>query len=95
MGNAFGRSVRPVRGGKCVVDIDIAEGCHLACELGIVLFLAQIKTGVLRDFNGPGKHGFDGSFRLWTAAILNKTHGATGQSMQRGNQLSGRHSGRI
>src|SRR5260221_13878965 len=69
MAQAFGGSVRAMRGGKCVVHPDVAKFGKRSDESGIVLFFAGVETRVLEAENVTGLHGGNGTF-CWLADAI-------------------------
>ena len=65
-------SVRPMRDGKGVVDIDIAEARQLRGKLAVVLFFAFVEARIFEAKNIAGLHRGDGLFGDLADAICGK-----------------------
>ena len=67
---ALGRSVRAMRGGESVVDIEVAELRERRDEIRRVLFLAGMEAGVFEHQHVARLHRRDGLLGIWPDAIL-------------------------
>ena len=81
----FGRSVRAVRGGKRVVDIDVAELRERGREGRIVLFLALVEARVLQAENVARLHARDRLFGDLADAIVGKGDRPADDARDRGS----------
>ena len=71
---AFGRGVRAVRRGECVVDIDVAELCKLIDEGRIVLLFLFMEARVFEKQHVAVLHRGDGFVRSCANAIVRECH---------------------
>src|SRR5260221_5736614 len=74
MAQAFGGSVRAMRGGECVVHPDVAKFGKRSDESGIVLFFAGVEARVLEAENVTWLHGGNGTLCRLADAIVCQFH---------------------
>jgi hypothetical protein len=61
-------------GGKCVVDVEVAEARQRGDELRRVLFFSTMKAGVFEQQHVAGLHRRNRSFRLRPDAVAGERH---------------------
>ena len=72
--HSFGRSVRAMRSGKSVVDVNIAEFGQGAYERRIVLRLGGMEPGIFEHEDAAVLHCRDRAFRDLAGAVGRKSH---------------------
>ena len=71
-GHGVGRCVRPVRGGKRVIHVDIGKGSELTCEIGIAGLFAGVKPEIFQQHHIAGRRRADHLRRFGADAVIGK-----------------------
>ncbi len=74
MRDAFGRSVRSMRGCKCVVHVEVAERRQRPGERGIVALFAGMEADVFEQQHVAVAHLRDCAFGIRTDAVVRERH---------------------
>ena len=72
-----------MRGGECIVDVDIGERRESIGEGGIVRLLARVEAQVLQQCDIAGRERSHGGLRLLTDAIGDKLHREAAECMRK------------
>ncbi len=74
MRHTLGAGMRPMRRGKCVVDVDVRELREFGGERRIVLLLLGVIAGVLQHQDVAARHAVLRLLRHHADAVLGEAH---------------------